>query len=199
VNVHPATLLLAWVGLAFFLQPLSVLGLAWAAVALIPFSLLLARKRTFLLLRRARWLFVSIVILFALATPGQRLPNAAGDMGVTMDGVMLAAEHVLRLSLLLATLALLHQRLGTNGMMCGLYWLLGPLANWRTLRERIVVRLMLVLDYVETEPAGNWRQWLTAETSGPDRLDLAVAPIGVLDWAVLASLFVLALMLGRAA
>lgn len=196
MSVHPAILLLAWVGLAFFLQPLSVRGLAWAAVALVPFSLLFARKRSFLLLRRARWLLASIVILFALATPGQRLPGAAGDIGVTLDGAMLATEHVLRLSLLLVTLALLHQRLGTSGMMSGLYWLLVPLANWRTLRERIVVRLMLVLDYVEAEPAGNWRQWLAAETSRPDRLDLAIAPIRALDWAVLASLFVLALILG---
>jgi hypothetical protein len=196
VTVHPATLLLVWVGLVFLLQPLSVTGLAVAAVVLMPLSMLFARKRALSLLRRARWLLASIVILFALATPGQRLPGTAGDMGITLDGVILATEHALRLVLLLATLALLHQRLGSSGMMSGLYWLLAPLANWRMLRERIVVRLMLVLDYVEAQPSGNWRQWLVAETAGPDSVDLAIAPVRALDWAVLASLSMLALVLG---
>jgi hypothetical protein len=159
LNLHPATVLLVWVAFVVILQPLSAPGLAWAALAALPLPVLLAGNRTYVLIRRARWLLLSIAVLFALATPGERVPGGIGDLGVTYDGLRLAAEHILRLVLLLASLALLHEHLGTTGMMAGLHWLLTPLAGWRTLRERIVVRLMLVLDYVETSPGGNWRDW----------------------------------------
>jgi hypothetical protein len=100
----------------------------------------------------------------------------------------MAAEHVLRLTLLLSSLAMLHQRLGNDGLIAGLHWLLGPIAGWRELRERIVVRLILVLDYVETEPRGGWRGWLSGETSGPERLSLVTGRVGYRDWTVLAVL-----------
>ena len=193
MTLHPATLLLAWGGLLVLLQTLSVTGLAWAALLLLPVSLLVAQRRMLMMLRRARWLLLSIAVLFTLATPGERLPGATGELGVTYDGLLMAAEHVLRLTLLLSTLAILHQRLGNDGLIAGLHWLLGPLAGWRELRERIVVRLMLVLDYVETEPRGGWRGWLSGETSGPECLSLVTGRFGHLDWAVLVLLTAAAL------
>jgi hypothetical protein len=188
VIFHPATLLFAWGVLVALLQPLPAAALAWIAALVLPLAWLFARQRTLALLRRTRWLFLSIVLLFALATPGQRLPGAIGDLGVTLDGLLLAAEHVLRLLLLLASLAVLHERLGTPGMMVGLHWLLAPIARWRTLRERIVVRLMLVLDHVENAPSATWREWLNRDLDGPDRLTLAVGSLRIADWLALTSL-----------
>jgi hypothetical protein len=144
-------------------------------------------------MRRARWLLLSIALLFALATPGQRLPGALGDLGITQDGLLLAAEHVVRLVLLLASLAIVHERLGTNGMMAGLYWLLAPLSKWRAMRERIVVRLMLVLDNVENAPSGNWREWLSTDLPGPDHLSLTIRPMHWGDRALLTLLLAAAL------
>jgi hypothetical protein len=180
--LHPATLLFAWGVLAFLLQSLPASALAWVAVIVLPLAWLLARRRSLLLLKRARWLFLSIILLFTLATPGQRLPGSLGDLGVTLDGLLLAVEHVLRLMLLLASLAAIHEHLGTTGMMAGLHWLLLPLARWRSLRERIVVRLMLVLDHVENSPATGWRQWLNHDLPGPDSLDLAIGSLRYADW-----------------
>lgn len=167
---------------------MSIAALAWAAVFLLPLCLLSARRRTRQLVRRTRWLLLSIMVLFALATPGQRLSGSLGDLGLTVDGLLLATEHAIRLLLLLATLAVVHERLGTAGFMAGLHWLLAPLAGWRTLRERIVVRLMLVLDYVETAPLGDWRAWLVADMAGPNRLHLAVRRARLADWAMIALL-----------
>ena len=179
MTLHPATLLLAWGGLAILLQSLSAGWLALATLLIAPFPLILAPSRTFLLLRRARWLLLSIAVMFVLGTPGERLPDFWGDLGLTHDGIIMAAEHVLRLVLLLATLALLHEKLGNAGLISGLYSLLAPLASLRELRARIVVRLMLVLDYVETPPAGGWRAWL-AEDRADQRpaVSLALAPLG---------------------
>lgn len=185
MTFHPATLLLGWVAFVAVVQSMSIASLGWVAVFVVPLCLLSARRRTLQLVRRARWLLLSIVVLFALATPGQRVPGSLGDLGLTIDGLLLAAEHAVRLLLLLATLALVHERLGTAGFMAGLHWLLAPLAGWRTLRERIVVRLMLVLDYVETAPLGDWRAWLVADMPGPDKLHLAVRPARSVDWAMI--------------
>jgi energy-coupling factor transport system permease protein len=179
--LHPATLLLAWGVLVVFLQSSSVTTLAWAAAAVVPLACILAPRRVFLLFKRTRWLLLSIVVLFAFATPGQRLTGFLGDMGVTWDGVLLASEHFLRLVLLLATLAVLHGHLGTTGMMAGLYWLLSPLAQWRLLRERVVVRLMLVLDYVENKPLIRWRDWLNHDLASPEYLQLAAGPLSLFD------------------
>jgi len=172
---HPATLLLAWAGFAFVLSllPLGVLGALLVPVSI--FAAFAARQRTVLLLKRTRWLLLSIAALFAFATPGLLVPGPLGGLGMTQDGLALAGEHLSRLLLLLATLALLHEHLGTEGFVSGLYWLLAPLSGWHGLRERIVVRLMLVIEFVENDKRGGWRYWLNERNdSGPASLPLDV-------------------------
>lgn len=172
---HPATPLLAWAGLALVLP---VLTLGVLALLLFPaglLAMLFAGARTASLLRRARWLLVSIALLFTFATPGLVAPQPLGGLGATQDGLVLAAEHVARLLLLLTTLSVLHEHLGTAGFVSGIYSLLAPLRRWRGLRERIVVRLMLVVEMVESRHGGGWRHWLDAADVGePQVLSLAV-------------------------
>lgn len=188
VRLHPATLLILWGAWVLVLQIIPVVPLGGLALMVLPASLFWAARRTRTLLRRTRWLLLSIAVLFGFAVPGERLPGFPGDLGATFDGLLLAAEHVLRLLLLLASLALLHQQLGNGGIMSGLHWLLTPLSAWGAVRERIIVRLMLVLDYVENDPVAGWRSWLTGETSGPERLQLLTRVARPMDWLVLALL-----------
>jgi len=178
---HPATLLVAWAGFAFLL-PLASLQvlLALAIVALLA-ALLLARRRAQSLLRRARWLLLSIGVLFAFATPGLAVPGWPGRLGLTQDGLLLAGEHVARLLILLATLAVLHEHLRTGGLLTGLHVLLTPLARER--RERIVVRLMLVIEFIERgDGQSGWRHWLADDAGGPSHLTLAVRRTAWPDW-----------------
>lgn len=196
MSFHPATLLFAWGVLVVLLQPLTATALVLLALIILPFAVWLAKRRAFMLIWRARWLFLSIALLFALATPGQRLPGTLGDIGIRQDGLVLAAEHVARLLSLLASLAALHERIGTGGMVAGLYWLLGPIARWHTLRERIVVRLMLVLDHVENAPSATWREWLSRDQGGPDSLSLSVGVMRVHDWSALILLGAMPFLMG---
>ena len=153
---HPATLLAGWGLFVLLVQQLPVAGLGALATVVLLMALRRAPARTRSLLRRARWLLLSIVLLFAFSTPGR--PLAAG---VTVEGLELAGEHGLRLVLLLASLAIVHELVGNGGLLAGLHLILAPLASWRRLRERIVTRLLLVLDYVENGPGpGGWRAWL---------------------------------------
>lgn len=179
--LHPAVWLAAWCAVAIAVQRL---GLFWLAVASAPTFLLVwlhAGDAAWRLLKRARWLLLAIAVLFVVATPGERLPGMLGTAGVSYDGLQLAGEHALRLTLLLATLASLLRQLGRDGLLGGLHCLLAPLG---ARRERIVVRLMLTLDYVEADRGPkHWRDWLTdaPEAAAEKALNLAVAPLRTLD------------------
>lgn len=181
---HPATLLLIWAGCALLLPRYSLSVLAPATTLALVAALAYARARTTTLLRRARWLLLSIAVLFAVATPGLLAPPPLDRLGITLDGIALAGEHLARLLILLTTLAILHEHLGSRGLVAGLHWLLGPLFPWAGLRERIVVRLMLVIDFVESG-TGGWKSWLGDGDAGPASLALEVRPARWFDWAAL--------------
>lgn len=175
------------------IQSLSLTGVLLSAVLVVGIAGVVAPARTLMLIRRARWLLLSIFVLFVFGTPGERLGGTIGDLGVTRDGLVLAVEHLVRLVLLLAALAAVHEYLGTSGLMAGLYWVLAPLAPFRSLRDRIVVRLMLVIEYVEAPNNQDWRTWLSGkDESGPPSLSLSVRSVTALDWLIMLALLAFA-------
>jgi len=191
-NVHPAVWIASWCVYAILVQRL---GLSWLGAVAVPTAgvvAMLAAPHAVRLLRRARWLLLAIAVLFVVATPGERLPGPAGAAGLTVDGLLLAAEHLLRLVLLLATLGLLLGLLGRAGLLAGLHCLLAPLG---VRRDRLVVRLLLALEYVDGDerPQG-WRDWLDGRlVPGPERLSLHVPHLRRIERAALALLAVAAL------
>ena len=155
--LHPASLLLAWFGFAVALQSLPLAWILIVVVASLLLTATFAARRGFSLLRRSRWLLLSLVVLYLFATPGEYLSGVWGDIGLTYEGVQQGGEQIGRLLALLASLALVHQVTGTQGFLTGLYWWLKPLP-WR---DSTVVRLMLVLEMVEQQSRRSWREWLT--------------------------------------
>ncbi len=184
---HPASLLLAWVGAAIALQQLSLPGLGAALALLLPFVLVVAPKRGWRMIRRSRWLLLSLAVLFVFGTPGEIVPALPW---ATWEGIAFAAEHVLRLVLLLLLLALLLQRLETDRLMAGLYLLLAPAAAIGFDRGAAVARLMLVLDYVQGDTGDtHWRQWLEHPVEpDPAPLRLPVMRLAPTDYAAMALL-----------
>lgn len=181
-TLNPATWLFGCV--AGFIA-LPALPLSWLIALAVLLALLCWRYapgRAYRLLKRSRWLLLSIVVLFALFTPGIYLLAPA-----TREGVQLAAEHTLRLTAMLLGLALLHERLGTQGMLGGLYWWLAPFAH----RQTLIVRLMLVLEFVESDSLP-WQEWLAARDDGADTLEIEIVALRAIDWLLLT---LLALML----
>ncbi|MDP2793889.1 MAG: CbiQ family ECF transporter T component [Sulfurisoma sp.] len=185
MSLHPAVWIAGWGVGAMLLQSLE---LRWLAVLSAPTFLLVGRyaaRDALRLVRRARWLLLTVAVLFVLATPGERLPGPVGAAGLTVDGVAIAAEHVLRLLLLLTTLAWLLRALRHDGLIAGLHCLLQPLGR---LRDRIVVRLLLALEYVDNEQlARDWRAWLHAGgDEGTEKVRLAVVELRAMDRVALA-------------
>lgn len=165
---HPASLLLSWAGYALALQWTRWTWLVPLLLITSSLALWLATRRSRQLLWRTRWLFLSLLLLFLFATPGEYLPGLPGQMGITYEGLAQGGEQIARLLILLLSLALLHEHLGNRGLMTGLYWLLQPFA-WR---DVTVVRLMLVLEYVEQKSSVvAWRQWFADEADVPEVVD----------------------------
>lgn len=172
--LHPAALLLTWFGFALALQWLPLTWLIGIALACVALALMIASQRSFNLLRRSRWLLISLAVLYFFATPGAYLPGILGDIGLTYEGLLQGGEQIGRLLAMLTSLALLHQAMGTQGLLTALYSLLKPLP-WR---EATVVRLMLVLEHVEQKHRVSWREWLLpgVQTDGqlPEMLHLTL-------------------------
>ncbi len=164
---HPASLLLSWFGLVLVLQQLSLFPLFILTLICLVLAAVHAPERSRSLFWRSRWLLFSLAILFLFVTPGEYLPGAWGEIGLTYEGLRQCGEYLGRLLAMLATLALLHQTLGTPGLLAGFFWLLGPLPG----RKSTVVRLMLVLEFVEQKHQPSWREWLAPERTDTVTLD----------------------------
>ena len=79
---------------------------------------------------------------------------------------MLAAEHAGRLLGVVLCVALLMDALPVPRLVGGLHALLRPFGRVGLPIERLAVRLVLVLRYVESATPGAWRSWL--EDGGSD-------------------------------
>jgi hypothetical protein len=196
---HPASLIVVWIAAAVGLQQVSLGGLLVVAAVVIPMAFTLAPLRAWRLIRRSRWLLLSLSVLFVFATPGEYVSPIPG---VTREGLQLAAEHLLRLALLLLLLSLLLEKLDNARLMSGMYLLLMPVAAVGFDRAKAVVRLMLVLEYVQGANVANvtndtngakdakigthWREWLAppAETA-PIPLRLPLLRLRKLDYVML--------------
>ena len=164
--LHPAACLLSWLIMLAALQ-----FLAWPALLAIGTLLALAggdvRRRWWRLLRRARWLLLSLWLILAYGSPGEALfdlPWAPTDAGAIDAGL-----HVLRLVLMLGSLAWLFERLPQDRLLAGLWVVARPLGALGLDVNRLVVRLSLVFDLVQEAPRkGSWRQFLDEPPSGVD-------------------------------
>lgn len=153
--LHPVTLLVAWAAAVISLQ--RVEPFVVIAIIVLVASFIWSTPEMCRILWRARWLLLSIAMLFVWMTPGLLLPGSWGTMGMTEDGLNAAAEHLLRLTAILGMLALLLNRMDRPNLVAGLFALMRPLTCLGVDRGKIALRLMLTLAYVATEKGRDWR------------------------------------------
>ncbi|MBS4099561.1 MAG: hypothetical protein KGZ83_22375 [Sulfuricella sp.] len=159
MTLHPATRLLMWLTFALFLPWLGALSLALASVALLPFLLAGNRSPFIKLLRRTRWLLLSIFLIYALATPGTELLPVLGAFSPTSEGLHSGALQAWRLAILLAGLALLLTATPGKELLAGIYYLIRPFAALGVASDRIAARVWLTLYYAEQTLILTPREW----------------------------------------
>jgi len=106
----------------------------------------------FTMLRRARWLLMSMLLIYAYATPGEYLSGFPDALAPTYEGLSSGLAQALRLAAVLAALALLLVTSSREDFMAGVYQLMQPLRLLQVSPERFSARLWLTLHYVECMP-----------------------------------------------
>jgi energy-coupling factor transporter transmembrane protein EcfT len=157
---HPAALLLTWMLLAVAMQDFHAKQLMFAGVLTMATALKLSATRLCILLRRTRWIMISLLLVYGYATPGETLWAQAGMFSPTQQGLLDGLLQLSRLVFMLASLSAVLSMLSQQQLVGGLYTLVYPLRYLGWSRERIAVRLALTLRYAESsmkDAAADWR------------------------------------------
>lgn len=145
-HLHPASIILLGFALLIAATTRSGFSLLAANGGFFAAAMFLARAHLLRILRRSRWLLLTMLVLFAWMTPGTSIEWVPG---ATYEGLHLAVENLARLVIAIATVALVLGALDLSGLVYGLRALLAPLASLGAFRDRLAVRLMLTLQEVE--------------------------------------------------
>lgn len=183
LTVHPTTHLVIWLMLVLAVQCLSGTALM-AAFLLLPLFGVRVVKRGGRLIWRARWLLVSLLVIFSWGVAGEPLWN--GVLAPTQEGLLEALTHLGRLLLVLMAVAAFLEAMPLTDLLAATHALLQPVRRFGFDTDRGVVRLMLVLRYVESLPRPrDWRALLNAPASSDSELvEVSHQPMCWLDYIV---------------
>lgn len=197
--IHPSIRIVAIVLLAILLQRLSLLPLLILAVAM-ALLLITVRARIYLtMMRRMRWLLLVMLLVYALTTPGEYFSGWPLWLAPTHEGLRAGLIQALRLSVMLAGLALLLRLSTREQLVVGFLMLLRPLRHLGLDTERFAARLWLTLHYVEQPqlektPAAMFQRLKTFHlddnTEPPMTIHLHAPAFGWHDWCILFLLLV---------
>lgn len=189
LTVHPTTRLIVWLLLLVAVQCLSGIALA-AAFLLLPALGVPVLRRAGHLVWRARWLLVSLLAVFSWGVAGDPLWDGAA--APTHEGLRTALTHLGRLLLVLIAVAAFLEAMPIGDLLAATHTLLKPLRRFGIDPDRGVVRLMLVLRYVETLPRPrDWRNLLDAPAASVSELvEVNHQPLHRADYLVMLSLTV---------
>ncbi len=149
MHIHPLVKILYFV---LVLMLVSVIGNAMLLPFMMFFIAMVFAFRTwafFRAIRRMRWLFFSMLLIYAFGTPGELVPEFPASFAPTYEGVLLGAYQIEKLAIALAALSLLLTSSPREDMLLGLYMLVIPFKFLGFNVKRFAARLMLTLDYVE--------------------------------------------------
>ena len=143
-------------------QGLSLGALLAAAGFIVLCALLISANKLMQLVRRTRWIMLSLLLVYAYSTPGQPLMDMLGMFSPSREGLIDGALQLGRLLVALAGLAILLDRLHRLPLISGLYFLFVPLQWMGLSRERFAVRLALTLHYAEAAMLRGTHTWQNA-------------------------------------
>lgn len=186
--MHSGLVLFLWMAGVASVQVASGRLLAALVGICLSLVLLLARRRGVRLIRRVRILLLAIIVLFAWFTPGEALLAGLPGFSPTREGVMLAMEHAGRLIVVVCCVALLLEMLSPDRLISGLHALCRPGIVLGLSAQRVALRLLLVLRYVDDARGGRheWKRWLLEADEDVAAVHLVRERLGASDLLILA-------------
>lgn len=158
-----------------WLQTLDRLPLLVVLILLVLACRYYASGRALRLVRRVRFLLLAIVVFFAGFTPGEAFFPGLPSLSPTREGLALAFEHAGRLIAVVLGVAILLQHLPPEKLVAGFLALLKPMQGVGFPAERVAVRTLLVLEFVESSAPRQWQAWIH------DHDDEVPPPIRIMD------------------
>ncbi len=150
--MHPVIKIISFLVVALFLTrarldgiALTLLVLAFLYIRGIRFNI----HSIWNMLCRMRWLFISILVTYLWFTPGVPFVPLLQEYSPTVEG---AAEGLLRiatLSLIVIQVNLLLQTTSREELVGAIHWLTGPLRLIGLDRDRLALRIVLILDSID--------------------------------------------------
>ncbi len=177
---HPAVQILVWVTLAIVAQALPAAGLLLMLPLLLGGAAMLDARQLIRLLRRTRWILLSLLWIYAYTTPGSGWLPELGRYSPTIEGMGEGCIQLGRLLSMLSALAILLSLLSQAELISGIHALASPLRWFGLSRERVAVRLGLTLEYAEPtmgETAADWKSAIRealrpAQMNGSQQIEL---------------------------
>jgi energy-coupling factor transporter transmembrane protein EcfT len=192
LNFHPAAQILAWCLLVAATQVLAINALLVVAGFVFLGALLVSTRKFMQLLRRTRWITLSLLLVYAYTTPGQPVLDMLGIFSPSREGLGDGVLQLMRLMVALAGLAILLERLHRQKLIAGLYSLLAPLQLIGLSRERVAIRLALTLHYAEVAMVrgpltwqDNLRSLFVPHEESATQMELKLYRFGIRDWLLL--------------
>ncbi len=121
--------------------------------------ILLTKTHQFLrAIKRFKWFFLVMLVIFAFNTPGEHLAKWPFSISPTYEGIIAGFTQTLRIAVMLAGLSLILSMNTRQQLISGFYFIFSPLKYLGLEVERFAARLWLTLYYVELQRDKNASQ-----------------------------------------
>ncbi|MEY3798428.1 MAG: hypothetical protein RLZZ434_341 [Pseudomonadota bacterium] len=147
--MHPFVKIACFFFLLLLLQYLSPSSIAVLCGLICLLAAVLNLPHFSQLIKRMRWLFLSLLLVYAYATPGEYLAFLPLNVAPSYEGLHLGLVQIAKLLIAVASLSALFASASKSQLMAGLWTLLSPLRLVGLNVERFTVRMLLTLHYVE--------------------------------------------------
>jgi energy-coupling factor transporter transmembrane protein EcfT len=151
LKINIITQLLSFFILAIIVNQLNLRALV-ILIAILIVVLILKKTRQFVRsLKRFKWLFLVMIIIFAFNTPGEHLVQWPFAVSPTYEGIFAGLTQTLRITVMLAALSLILSLNTRQQLISGFYFIFSPLKYLGLEVERFAARIWLTLHYVELQ------------------------------------------------
>ena len=147
--MHPFVKILLFIFTLLLMSYLANAYLLFMCLILSVYAIWLSQSDFLRVVKRMKWLFISIFIIYAFSTPGEYIQHIPVGVAPTIEGCVLGCVQIAKLLVALATLSILFATSSKGQLMIGLHLLLLPLNLISLNTNKFTARLLLTLDYVE--------------------------------------------------
>jgi energy-coupling factor transport system permease protein len=147
--MHPLVKIISLIALLIITNLMSHYWVGVICTTMVIMAMVYGNGKLLALVFRMRWLWISMMSIYALTTPGEYIAILPSQIKVTYEGVFSGLLQMLRLLTAIASINYFFSNSHKMDLLIGLDALLSPL-KWLGLNvERFSARLFLTLDYVD--------------------------------------------------